>query len=306
MYRSRKAYDPRAFALFWQPFVRFFQALCVSHYSIFHSTEHLGRLIYYVTFSILHISLIFYTLVDGLHIQMRPTSKYKPSQLMFYVNFVSVSGNFITHLMAHLEPLFTRKYELEIYRKLNEINEMFAVKLNYVTDFQEIRKKYIRHTCAFFVVAAAISFGYSFFSIPYDDNLRTILFLINRILGAVIIRARRCQIAFLVNAMTNILTDLQILLKRQQQLYRPNNGDSTLHCSENIRYLRDIYSNVWLLKNLLSNCFGWSFITFLMEFSFDLINSSYWAYINIKIYESTNMIIRKTAFQLLSYFSTRL
>lgn len=292
MYESRKAYDPRALELFWTPFVRFFQALCVSNYSIFHAKHHIWRLTAFIILSASHLSLMSYTLINGLHIQMRPKGKYKTSSLMFYVNMVSVSGNLLTHFVAHLEPLFTKKYEQEIFRKLNEINEIFALKLDYVTDFHAIRKQFIRHTCAFFIIASAISFGYSFYSLP-DDNFETVVFAVNRFIAVIIIRARRCYMAFLVNTLSNILMDLQILLKRQQQTYRPGCVDLSSNYCERIRYLRDIYSNVWVLRNLLSSCFGWSFITFLMEFSFDLINSSYWAYVNIKIYESTNMIIRK-------------
>lgn len=293
MYQSKKAYDPQTFEAFWKPFVRFFQTLCVANHSIFHSKDHVGRLIYFIIFSLLHLALMCYTLLHGLHIQMRPSGKYKQSQLMFYINFVSVAGNLITHIAAHFEPLFNRKHEQEIYRKLNEINEIFAKKLNYVADFGEMRKTFIWHTCAFFMYSATISFGYSFYSLP-DDSFGAFLFLFNRILAVVIIRARRCQMAFLVNMMTHILNDLQILLKQQQQNYRPHSADSpAIDCNENIRYLRDVYSNVWIVKNLLSSGYGWSFLSFLMEFSFDLINSSYWAYINIQIYESRNMIIRK-------------
>lgn len=301
MHQSQAAYNPRAFESFWKPFVRCSQVLCVSHYSTFHRNERVGRIIYFIIFSALHISLMVYTLINGLHIQMKPSNKYKTSPLMFYVNFISVAGNFITHTVAHFEPFFSRKDEQEIYRRLNEINEIFALKLNYVTDFNAIKKKFIRGTMTFFVFAATISFGYSFFSLPTEDNT-VFLFLLNRALAVVIIRARRMQAAFLINSLTNILTDLQLLLKRQQEGYRLHSTNQlSSYSSENIRYLRDIYSNVWLIKNLISNCFGWSFITFLLEFSFDLINSSYWTYINIKIYASRNMIIRMLFFSTVIY-----
>lgn len=292
---SSKPYDPKAFESFWKPFIRVFQAICVSHYSTFYRTQHIGRLVYFIVFSTLHVSLMFYTLINGLHIQVRPNSQHRESPLMFYVNFVTVTGNFVSHTIAHLEPLFTRNDEQEIYRRLNEINEIFALKFNYVTNFDVIKRKFVRKTVLFYVCAAFMSFGYSFFSLPTDVS-SLLLFLLNRIFAVIIIRARRCQAAFIVNALSHILKDLQILLKRQQKNYRPHTTNSSSHCSENIRYLRDVYSNVWLIKNLVSNCFGWSMIAFLMEFSFDLINSSYWAYINIKAYESTSKIIRKQTF----------
>lgn len=297
MYPSQRSYNPRAVKRFWQPFIRFFQFFCVSHYSTFYATDNIDRMIYYIVFSTLHIALMFYTLFSGLHIHLKPSDKYKSSPLMFYVNLASVTGSFITHIAAHLEPLFTRKDEEEIYRKLSEINEIFATKLNYVTDFKIIRKKFLWHTMVFFIFSATLSFAYSFYSLP-SDGFDMIVFLVNRVLAVVIIRTRRCQMTFLINTLSNILADLQILLKRQQKNYRPNSPDSMVYSSENIRYLRDIYSNVWLLRNLISNCFGLSFITLLMEFSFDLINSSYWAYMNIKIFESPNLIIRKILIKL--------
>lgn len=289
---SPEVYNPKAFVLFWKPFIRFFQAICVSHYSIFHPNNNIYRFIYFIIFSTLHISLMFYTLTHGLHIQLKPIGQHKESPLMFYVSSVSLAGNFISHTIAHLEPLFTRKDEEEIYHRLNKINGIFALKLNYVTNFDVIKQKFVKKTVVFYISIALISFGYSFFSLP-SDNFSVLLFLLNRMFAVVIIRARRCQAAFIINSMNNILKDLQVLLKRQQECYRPHSTNSLSHYYENIRYLRDVYSNIWLIKNLIGRCFGWSMIAFLMEFSLDLINSSYWAYINIKVYESSTKIFRK-------------
>lgn len=141
---------------------------------------------------------------------------------MNYVSFMSIGGNFVTHLIAHLEPLFTQKHEIELYRRLNEINGIFALKLNYVTDFDAIRKKFIWKTISFFVFASSLSFGYSMFFLPTDRKGMTI-FLICRLLSVTVIRSRRCQIAFHVNNLTNILRDLGVLLKRQQETYSHKN-----------------------------------------------------------------------------------
>lgn len=146
----------------------------------------------------------------------------------------------------------------------------------------------------FYFCSTAVSFGYSFLALPTASS-DCILFLVNRFIALIVIRARRCYAALIINMQTVILRDLQILLKRQQQNYRPHTTNSMAisNASEKICLLRDIYSNVWLINNLMSGCFGWSLVTFLLEFSFDLINSSYWAYINIKSNESNNKIIRK-------------
>lgn len=294
MYPSNKAYNPRAFDSFWKPFVRVSQAFCVSHYSIWHQSKNGFRLIYFILFGTLHISLIIYTLTNGPYLHVIVNDKYKRSSLMFYVSLMSIIGNLIAHMMAHLEPLFTKKHELEMYRKLREIDEIFATKLNYVTDFSTIRNEFIKYTVSFYIFAASLSFGYSIFTLP-DDAISTAVFLLNRLIAVFVIRVRRCLIAFHVNTMTNILRDVQILLKQQQLNYRPNSTE-TVKSRENIQYLRDIYSNVWLLKNLLSSCFGWSFISFLAEFTFELINSSYWVYINVQTFKSTVKVSRKSIF----------
>lgn len=291
MHPSKKVYSPAAFKRFWRPFVRVFQALGVSHYSIFYSNVRVHCVLNFIGISVLQISLLTYVLVNGPRVHYIGNANFKESPLMNYVSFMSIGGNFLTHLIAHLEPLFTQKHEVELYRRLNEINEIFASKLNYVTDFGAIRKNFIWKTVSFFVFASTLSFGYSMFFLPTDAKGMTI-FLICRLLSVTVIRSRRCQIAFHVNNLTNILNDLAVLLKRQQETYGHCSSESA-NSRENIRHLRDIYSNAWLVKTSLSNCFGWSFITFLLEFSFELINSAYWAYVNIKLYNSIGKIVRK-------------
>lgn len=294
MHPTNKGFDPRAFDSFWKPFVRVFQALCVSHYSVFrpNNNNNIYRLIYFLIFGTIHISLIIYTLIYGPQVHIIVNDKYKRSSLMFYVSLMAIIGNFIAHILAHLEPLFTKKHEMEIYRKLREIDEIFALKLNYNTNFKAIQKDFIQYTVSFFIFTALLSFGCAVFSLP-PDLYGSAIFLMNRLVVVLVVRARRCLMAFHVNTLTNILEDVQILLKRQQLNYRSNSTES-IKSRENIQYLRDIYSNVWLLKNLLSSCFGWSFISFLAEFTFELINSSYGVYINVKESKSTVKVLRKS------------
>lgn len=285
MYRSRRAYNPSDFDGFWKPIVRVFQVFCVSHYSIFNTNIHFYGLIYFIAYTLLHIWVMVHTLS---HIQIHDTNvKYTGSPLMGYVGLISISGNFITHICANLEAFFTRNDEKDIYRKLREINEIFGTKLNYVVDYHAIRCKYLRTTVIFFIFSASLSFGLSFFSLLNYDNAS--LFLSSRVASVIMVRVRRCQIAFHINSLTHILWDLQILLKRQQKEYRGTNTGS----AEKIQYLRDVYSNTWLIKNLISSCFGWSLITLLIEFTTELINFLYWAYINAVVYKSMIKLIRK-------------
>lgn len=283
MYPSQRAYNPLAFKIFWRPFVRVFQVFCVSHFSIYRSNYKIRNVLYFIVFCTLHISVLLYALKD---VHYLGNNKYKKSPLMYYVSLLSIINDLIEHVVAHFESFFVRKQEEEIYRRLDMINHIFATKLNYVVDLDEVRKTHIRDTVVFFVLSAIIATGLSFFTLP-NDGYRMSLFLMSRIISVTIIRVRRCQVAIIINYTSSILMDLQILLKRQQKNYSQISNESSnfeeisLNCRENLLYIRDIYSNVWLIKNLISSCFGWSFITFLMDFCFDFINSSYWAFIVI-------------------------
>lgn len=282
MFASKQAYNPRAFESFWKPFVRVFQAFCVSHYSIFNTQFNNVRLLYFVVLSILHICLMINILKytrPHLHIMLNSPHN---QNLMFYVSLMGLMGNFLTHTVSHLEPLLTKKHEQKVYKKLQEITSIFATKLNYVMDFNAIRREFIHNTVTYLVFDCFLSLGYSILSIP-NDAFNIFVYLFTRIVSITIIRARLCFIAFHVNTLTIILRDLKILLKQQQTNYHPDSNESIQNGSrEKIQYLRDVYSNVWLLKNLLSSCFGWSFITFLLELTCELINSSYWVYLNIQ------------------------
>lgn len=206
MYPSRKVYSPQDFEIFLKQFVRVFQLFFVS---IFNKNFYFCGLIYFIVITLLHICVMFHTLN---YIQIMDNIKYKGSLLMYYVSLVSIAGNFITHITANLEAFFAKNDEEKIYKKLRDINEIFATKLNYTMDLDMIQRKYIRNTVGYFVFSAILSFALSFFSLPKDGSI--FLFLLCRIMSVAMIRVRRCQIAFHINFLTIILRDLQILLKK--------------------------------------------------------------------------------------------
>lgn len=316
---SPKNFKPGAFERFWTPFIRFFQVdynetpgtiysfcnfihifqvFCVSHYSIYHRHGRIYRFLYHIAFFAMHAFIMIYTLRTIHHLA---STDFKEIPLMNYVSFMSITGDFVEHAMAHIEPLFTRKQEEEMYRRFEEINTIFATKLNHIVDFEVLRKKQM-YTIGFFIASTIQAFGLSFFSLP-TGSFNIFFYLLCRAAAVTIIRVRRCQASIIINLLSNILMDVQILLKQLQENYGPN---CDRHMSENIIHLRDIYSNVWLLKNSFSCCFGWSFFTFVMDYCFDFINSSYWAYITIKTYKSKIKTIRKNAFSNSFFFLLQL
>lgn len=286
MCSSKSVHHVGPFKRFWEPFVVVFQVFCVSHYYIHRENHRMCRLIYHISFLALHSFLMVYTLKTTHHLA---SSTHKEIPLMSYISFISIAGDFVEHGMANLEPLFTRKHEERMYQLFEEINTIFATKLNYKVDFDALRKEQ-KKTIGFFIISAIQAFGLSFFSLP-TDNFEKFVYLLCRFGAVVIIRVRRCQLSIVINLMQKVLMDLQILLKQLQQNHHQN---SVEEMSENINQIRDIYSKLWLIKNQISSCFGWSFITFAMDYCFDFINSSYWGYITIKTYKSTLKTIRKT------------
>ena len=279
----------REFEAFWKPFTRIAQAFCVSHFSIFrpnliqNRSKWLTFWLYFLAIVFVHLSLIVLTTrralqcEDALPETEQRRAKHKESALMYYVNALSILGGFATHMAAHLEVLFSRKREEEIYEKLQIIDNIFATKLNHMVDYKLRRINFIKKTILTFALFTVTSIASAFINLPdlYHDKyfMQPIL-----ILPMIINRLRWCYIALFLMNIGDILNDLQMLLK-QQQIHSFDDASAQPHSKfarENIRYFREIYSYIWYTITLLSDCFGWSFIFFLVEFTFEFINASYW------------------------------
>lgn len=304
MHSSKNVVNSNGFQDFWKPFTRFFQALCVAHYSIYRQNLRGNRLksvlflMYFLCISAVHISLVVSTMRKGLRceneIPEHRFAKHKESAVMYYVNSFTMIGAFVTHLTSHLEPLLCGKREEDIYKELKSIDQIFTSKLNYVIDYKIRRVKYIKHNVGTFVLASILAISSSFTTLPdmYHDKyfLQPIL-----IFAVIINRGRWCYIAFFLNAIADTLDDLQILLI-EQQLQSHKQSIEPSKCNyvrENIKYLREIYTRVCLVVSSTSDCFGFSLITFLLEFTVEIISACYWLYINFSFYGSMDLNIRK-------------
>lgn len=151
--------------------------------------------------------------------------------------------------------------------------------------------KYLRQTVSVFVFTILLSILSSLIKLPISNHDKYFCQTIF-IFAIIIIRCRACHIALFLNVITDILNDLQVSLKQHQTKSHNRPNDSHFK-RENTRYLREIYSNMWLIKTMLSGCFGWSILTYLFEFSIELINSSYWLFINVNSYGSNDLNTRK-------------
>lgn len=214
----------------------------------------------------------------------------------YYVNSLTIFGSFITHIAIHAETLFCVKQEEEIFEKLKLINGIFVEKLNHEIDFKTRFINYIQTTVGTFVLTVIFALASSLTPIPDLQNGIEIHFMKPiQIIAVIIIRSRWCYIALFLHSIADTLNDLQVVLKQQQLRSFDESNDETVsnETREKIRYFREIYSNIWFIVVLSSDCFGWSLITFLIEMTFELINASYWLYINVHVYGSINLNIRK-------------
>lgn len=279
----QKNYDPRIFELFWKPFIRLFQVFCVTHYSIFSYSSKV-RLVYFIIYSIVDNFANF----NSLKYILREDKSLYIKSLMIYVSYISIASHIIIHIVIHLESLWSLKQQEEIYRKFHKITEVFATKLNYPLDFDAFKMRCIRQTAVFFIFNSTFLIGGSIWLHPKGCNILT--FVVCRLVVVSTNLIRRYQFAVHVEFVTNILVNMKAVLAEQHQYHHMNSNQSILF--ENIRYLRYIYSNVWLISKFFDHCFGWTLLISIIEFTIDIINNFYQYYLNFAIYKSTRSIIR--------------
>lgn len=302
MNRSKRRAISTEFEDFWRPFTRTFQGLCVSSYYMFRPNirynfrRSIPFLVYFTCFASLQILLVILTAGKGLQSEKNEVEyQLKESHLMYYVNSLSIFGSIITHITIHVEALLCMKQEQEIYDRLRAIDDILVTKLNFVINYKARRERYIRNAVGTFVLTIVLASTSSLATIPDLKKGIEIHFMKPiQIIAIVIIRSRWCYVALLLNAIADTLNDLQNLLKQQQQRhFKESSRERCCRARETIRYFREIYSNVWFTVNLLGDSFGWSLITFLIEVTFEVINAMYWLYINLHVYGSHSLNIRK-------------
>lgn len=289
------------FDVLWKPFTSIFQAICVSNYSVFRPDLRENRfkstmwLAYFISFSSIHLSIV-YSATKNILSEMPDNSqmKHRESQLMFYVNIMTMIGGFFTHITSHLEPLFNGKREQMIYVKLKQIDHIFTTKLNYKTDHRARHTKYFRQTVMVFLLSTLLAALSSFTSMPdlYQEKyfMQPIF-----IFPAFIARSRWCYIAVIMNNIADNLFVLQSLLKEQQK--QSVDGNQNHQARGRIQCVREIYSQLWTITTLVSGCFGLSLICLLFEFMLEAVLAAYWLYINYKFYGSSDLNNRKNIFE---------
>lgn len=282
---------------FWKPHIRAYQGLCVSHYSVFRSKLSANRLkltlyqLYFLLFISSHIGLMYLDCKNVLQLEIQKRS-VKNSPLIVLVNIMSAAGNFINHATLHIEAFAQGKNEKKMYQHFEEISEILKIKLNSPINCGILRKKYCKNFILFFSGLAIVMFVVTYYSIA-DGN--KYFFVASRIYVVIVICSREMYIALILNVLGEFMVHFQICLSNEENDF-PNR----------IRYYRQIYSKFGIITDLFSSCFGWSFITFLIQFTFDLINLSYWLYIDMTIVKVLPLCISTFFFKVFGLFDDKL
>lgn len=297
---------PSGFESFWKPFVCIFQVLSVSHYSIFRPNlrsnffRSLPFLVYFICFSSIIISSVVLTSGKALLPKNNDTeirlSKHGKSLLMYYVNSLSIIGSMVVHMAIHVEALFCRKQEEKIFKKLKLIGDIFVTKLNHMADYRKRRARYIQQNVGVSVLSVILAAASSFISLSHvNKSVRVHFMKPIHIIPVFVIRSRWCYVSMFLSAIADILEDLQYALKKQQmRSFKETSVRPMINCTtEKMRYFREIYSNSCQIVTLIDDCFGWTLITFLIGFTFDSINASYWLYMNLHFFVSNSLNLRK-------------
>lgn len=282
MIRPENSLPELDFMNFWKPIVGTFQFFCISHYGIFrHELKSQPlKLNSHRLFFILNVSIQLMSSgynVLQLQTQSPTMEKYNVSPIFTYVNFGTKFTLSLSIMMISLETYFKRNKEQQLFETLQCIDKIFKKKLKHDIDYRAQRRRQMRNICIYFTVITTIIISSLSINISIARvNVRTFLGILFFAYVFVLSRMRVFQIALLVNAVGDLLAELEISMRRQQQRTKYNPARW-----KDVQYCRKIYSKIWHLSTLISDCFGYSMVLFVANSTVQIIGAAYWNYLNI-------------------------
>lgn len=283
------------FIHFWKPYVRFFQFLCISHHGIFRPDlkDQRIKLISLRIFSIVNVSIqivvsAYFFVCMGTERKLRVVDKFNVSPLFIYVNVGTRFCQLLSFLVIPVEMFFHSHVEHKIFETLQSIDDIFQ-KMNFSIDYGIHRRQQMRKTWLLFtVITIAMIFAY-----VVNFAIDTLLDLFGILLYSYIFivwRMRVFQILFFINAVFDLLgePELKVVMRRQQHRLKYNSA----HWKD-IQYARKIYSKIWFLKTLISDCFGYSMVLIIVDSAVKIINTGYWFYMDEGSLETITLFSRQ-------------
>lgn len=284
MHRPKNSHHEMDFFHFWIPFVRIYQFHCNSHYGIFrpklknHRIKLFAHRFFSVSFGLLQLLGAYSYFNVAITTTLMRIEKYNVSPIFLGVNAARRAIPF--------EILLKRHTEQKLFDTLQCIDEIFANKLKHSVDYRVHYRRQMVKTWLFFIVLSVVIVFSFFINIPVHDS-GTYFGFVKFLFMLILWRMRIFQCAFFINLLSDLLGELKIVMRRQQQRvkYNPIRW-------KDIQYCRRIYSKMLLLKTLIGDCFGYSLILFVADSAVKMINWAYWFYLNIESIKSNNLHIR--------------
>lgn len=301
-HRSATPLSEMGFSHFARPFVLIFQLFGLSHYGLSRPdvTNHRLKLnllrTYLIVHVVFHATIVYYSSAVGVTIRLHGMEDYHISTFCVIVNVWSRCSEILSFLLIPIETYFKRKSEQQIFETIECIDALLQQKMKYDVDNRMRCRRQLVRTWLWFVVSVAILTTSLSISVPLDMSNRSYGISV-MLFTLFILRLRIFQTAFFINAVIGLLDDLKMAMQRQQQRFKYN-----IAGWRDIQYARKIYSKIWLLRILISECYGVSMIFFVTDSSAKLVTSAYWIFLNSQSVQSTVLDIRMC---LRFYFSIR-
>lgn len=277
MHRPKKPLIVLDFFHFWKPFLTVFQSVGISHYSLMRpalKNQHLKRnllRLHAVLIFLIQILICVYFLKWKLHAKVLTLQKFLVSPIFEVVNYGTRFSLVLSYLVIPFETFFKRHTEQTILDTFQRIDDVFKKNLKYPIDYAAHRRRQLKRMWTSFVglailVTANVSLMLSFHSEYFTQLPFNFIFIMSRM--------RIFQIAFYINELVDLLNDLKMSMRRQQLRMKYNSAGW-----KDIQYARKVYSNIWLLKTLIGECFGYSMILLVSDFIVKMLNGAYWFYL---------------------------
>lgn len=291
MYRSGNSLYTLDFIHFWKPFVRIFQLLGITHYGIFRPELNTQRLklnlfrLFFIVNVAIQITCVGLYAVAWTR-QLQSLDKFSISPIYLFFNIITRCSQLLISAVVPFETVFKRHTEQKLFNTFLRIDELFKDKLKHVIDYRVYCRRQMLTTWLYFIVMTTTML-FSFVTVDPFYRPRTLMGFIFFFYILVSWHIRIFQVAFYINMLKELLLELKTVARRQQHRIKYNSARW-----KDIQYCRQIYSDIWFLRTLIDDCFGYSMILFVADSAVQIMNSAYWLYLTFETFNSNSLHIR--------------
>lgn len=262
--------------------------------------QNLSRILY--IYSLIHLFAIIMVFVSGVFINDIFTDNF--GSLSTIVGGLVFSGLIFCHFLVVLHAFTSRKEQMEIFDKFDQIDNIFQKKLNSTIKYVELKKKY-RNKIIIVSVILLIIKGIFIGAILF--NLTNPSYWMHCFYSLFVIRVRCIQNMFYVDVVTDkvemINTKLNELISLDKDknnkiifLERYQNNDFKIYKKpiyDQVQLLKQAYGFVWDITNLINDSFGWSLLAITTQGFIEFTSNGYWLFLSLEGLIGDNMAVSK-------------